>query len=124
MSRFQTARRLDEILDLSAETLLKDVTGDGASGDVLSLRHRLFSSAYEIGDVCVAAVEIIRAIGAGRLTVVEDEEASIPTCVFCGCTSRFACFEGCSWGVPGCCSRCAEARFTLTDAGHKRLTAA
>jgi hypothetical protein len=36
-----------------------------------------------------------------------SEEVSLPACIICGCTDEHACDGGCSWVLPGLCSKCA-----------------
>jgi hypothetical protein len=114
---------LDAILDLAPETLLKDAASNGQRAEVLSLRHRLYTQSQEAMDIAGAAVEIIHAI-ANKQLVITNEEPSIRTCAFCGCTNDYACQSGCAWASDGCCSRCAGQRFVVTEVGRARLATA
>lgn len=40
-------------------------------------------------------------------------------CIFCGCTDDNACEGGCSWVLPGLCSKCAE---KLVNIGFTKVT--
>lgn len=53
-----------------------------------------------------AAVELVLADSrVSRATLYVDPELA---CSVCGCTNTNACAGGCSWTLPGLCSRCAE----------------
>jgi hypothetical protein len=49
----------------------------------------------------------------GRITGGEVL-ALAQACVVCGCTDERACRGGCSWVVPGLCSRCARPTAVMT----------
>lgn len=36
----------------------------------------------------------------------EKESPKEQTCLICGCTDSKACEGGCSWAIPGICSKC------------------